>query len=81
MAYYMVHKRNPYFRTGTQIELFTHGFEACLTEVKNNIVTVIGNTGFIYPEADVKPYCIKMLRKGFDKPGLRTEKSSVVAMP
>lgn len=71
MAFYMVHKRNPYFKPGTMIELFEHGFQECIVEKEGHRVKVVGNKGLVMPEREVKPYCIKILRKGFDKPGLR----------
>ena len=75
MAFYMVHKRNPYFKNGTIIELFEDGFQEAVMEERDNRLTCVGNTGLIKPEREVKPYCIKMLRVGFDKPGLRTRKT------
>ena len=71
MAYYIVHKANPYFKNGTIIELFDDGFQECIMEQKDNVLTCVGNTGLVIPELDVFPYCILMLRKGFDDPKLR----------
>lgn len=71
MAYYMVHKRNPYFKNGTIIELFDDGFQECIMETENNRMRCVGNTGLIKPELEVFPFCILMLRAGFDDPKLR----------
>jgi hypothetical protein len=71
MAYYIVHKRNPFFKNGTIIELLEDGFQACEMVERDNRLTCVGNVGLIYPEREVFPYCIKMLRKGFDDPKLR----------
>ena len=71
MAFYMVHKKNPYFKQGTMIELFTDGFQECVTEVVDNRVKVVGNKGLFMPEREVKPYCMKILKRGLDKPSLR----------
>lgn len=75
MAYYMIHKRNPYFRNGAIIELFEHGFQEAVMVTEGHRLRCTGNIGLVYPEALLKSFCIKMLRKGFDKPGLRTKKS------
>lgn len=75
MAFYMVHKRNPYFPNGCMIELFTHGFQKCKVIKVGNRTKVVGNEGLVHLERVVKPFCIKILNKGFDKPGLRTRKT------
>lgn len=68
MALYIIHKRNPYFKLNTIIELFEDGFQkAKVTESGH----VVGHEGLILPEQDVLPFCIKMLNKGFDDPKLR----------
>jgi hypothetical protein len=71
MSYYIVHKRNPYFKQGTVIELFEDGFQECIMVTENHRMRCVGNKGLIIPERDVFPYCILMLRKGFDDPKLR----------
>lgn len=75
MAFYMVHKRNPYFKNGVMIELFEHGFQECVVEKIDNHTKVIGNKGLVHLERSVKPFCIKILKSGLDKPGLRTRKT------
>lgn len=71
MSYYMVHKHNPYFKNGTIIELFEDGFQECVMRQVGNRLQCVGNTGLLKPEAPVLPFCIKMLKKGFDDPKLR----------
>ena len=71
MSYYIVHKRNPYFKQGVQIELFTDGFQECVMEQVGHRTRCVGVTGLVKPEAKVMPYCIKLLRRGFDDPKLR----------
>lgn len=75
MAYYMVHKRNPYFPCGTVLELFTDGFQEAVFTMVGHRMRCTGNKGIIMPEIKVKPFCMKMLRKGLDKVSLRTSKS------
>lgn len=78
MAYYMVHKRNPYFKQGAIIELFEDGFQECEMVTENHRMRCVGNTGVMVPELPVLPFCIKMLRKGFDDPKLRRKNARFV---
>lgn len=71
MSYYMVHKPNPYFKNGTIIELFEDGFQECIMKQVGNNLQCVGNTGLLKPEPSVMPFCIKMLKRGFDDPKLR----------
>lgn len=75
MALYIVHKKNPYFPNGTVIELFEHGFQKAKVTAEGKVV---GNEGLVHLESAVKPYCMKMLNRGLDKPELRTRKSAPV---
>lgn len=75
MAYYMIHKRNPYFKNGAIIELFEHGFQEAAMVEENGRLRCTGNKGLVHLESIIKPFCIKMLKSGFDKPGLRSKKS------
>jgi hypothetical protein len=75
MAFYIVHKANPYFKNGTIIELFEHGFQEVVMEQVGNRLQAVDNVGLVHLERLVKPFCIKMLKNGFDKPGLRTRKT------
>ena len=68
MALYIVHKANPYFPNGAIIELFEDGFQRAKVDSNGQ---VIGNEGLIIPENDVLPFCMKMLKRGLDKPELR----------
>lgn len=74
----MVHKRNPYFKNGTIIELFSDGFQECVMETVANRMRCVGNTGLVKPESEVLPYCIKMLRVGFDDPKLRRKSGKFI---
>ncbi len=78
MAYYIVHKRNPYFKNGTIIELFEDGFQECVMEESGNRLTCVGNTGLMKPVDPMLPYCIKMLRAGFDDPKLRRKENKFI---
>jgi hypothetical protein len=80
MAYYIVHKANPYFKNGVIIELFEDGFQECEMVEEAGRLRCVGNKGLIYPEREVFPYCIKMLRRGFDDPKLR-RKSGKPSLP
>lgn len=71
MAQYIVHKRNPYFKNGAIIELFEDGFQECEMVQRGHRLECIGHKGLVKPEAPVLPFCIKMLRRGFDDPKLR----------
>lgn len=72
MSLYIVHKRNPYFKNGTIIELFEDGFQECImSDRRTGNQTAVSHKGLILPEEDVMPYCIKMLNRGFDDPKLR----------
>lgn len=72
MALYMVHKRNPYFKNGTIIELFEDGFQECvMCERRTGMQYAKTHKGLILPEEDIMPFCIKMLDRGFDDPKLR----------
>ena len=71
MSYYIVHKANPYFKNSTIIELFEDGFQECVMEQVGHHQRCVGVTGLVKPEIKVMPYCIKMLRRGFDDPKLR----------
>jgi hypothetical protein len=79
MSLYIVHKRNPYFKPGTIIELFTDGFQEAITERVNHRLSVTGNKGLFYPQREVMPYCVRLLKRGFDKPGLRRKEPSSTA--
>ena len=78
MSYYIVNKKNPYFKQGAIIELFSDGFQECIMEMTDNRLTCVGNTGLLKPEPPVMPYCIKMLRKGFDDPKLRRKSGKFI---
>lgn len=71
-AKYIVHKANPYFKNGLILELFTDGF---MEAVLDSTGKLIGNRGLMLPEIKVKPFVMRMLTKGLDKPGLRTRKT------
>jgi len=73
MALYICYKKNPWIKQGAIYELFEDGFQEVQLDLTGK---PIGNKGIILPEADIKPYVIKMLNKGFDKPELRTRKSA-----
>lgn len=68
MAFYVVHKANPFFKNGAIIELFEDGFQECVVDATGRIT---GNTGLLMPEQEVLPFCVKMLRRGYDDPKLR----------
>lgn len=71
MSLYIVHKANPYYGNGTILKLLTDGFQrAKVTESGR----VVGVEGILIPEELVKPFCIKMLNRGFDDPKLRRKK-------
>jgi len=71
MSQYIVNKANPYFKNGAIIELFEDGFQECVMEQVGHRLSCIGHTGLVKPEPAVLPFCIKMLRRGFDDPKLR----------
>lgn len=77
MSLYIVHKKNPFFANGLTIELFTQGFQECILEdiPGTHRTKVIGTTGLFMPEREVKPYCMKLLNRGLDKPMLRTRRT------
>lgn len=75
MAFYVIHKCNPYFKNGAIVELFEHGFQEAVMVQEGSRLKCTGNKGILHLESVIKPFCIKMLSKGFDKPGLRTKKS------
>lgn len=77
MSLYIVHKPNPYFKNGAIIELFEDGFQECEMVTQNNRMRCVGHTGLIKPEPSVIPFCIKMLRKGFDDPKLRRKSGRI----
>ncbi len=78
MSLYIVNKRNPFFKNGTVIELFEDGFQECEMGVEDNRMSCKGHTGLIKPEREVKPYCIRILRRGFDDPKLRRKSGKVL---
>ena len=71
MSIYMVHKKNPYFKNGAIIKLFEDGFQECVMKQVGHRLQCTGYTGLFKPEPAVKPFCIKMLSRGFDDPKLR----------
>ena len=72
MALYIVHKANPYFKSGVVIELLEDGFQECvLRKNEEGNLYPVTHTGLILPEEDIIPFCIKMLNRGFDDPKLR----------
>ena len=68
MSLYIVHRRNPYFKTGTVLDLFEDGFQECILNAAGK---VFGNRGLLHNEEQMMPFCMKMLSKGFDDPKLR----------
>jgi len=72
MSLYIVHKRNPYFPTGTWVESFDSDCQkALITTDENNRVRVTGHEGLLIPLKEVRPFMIKTVKNGIDKWGDR----------
>jgi hypothetical protein len=65
---YIVHRRNGgRFPIGSYWRLFDDGFERCKIKQENGRVTIVGYEGIIIPESELKPFVVRVQKKGLDK--------------
>lgn len=72
MAIYAVVRANPYFKQGTTIECFDHGCQKVSYEQKGSYAKPINNEGVAIPLDVMRPFVMKVLKKGLDK-GVRRQ--------
>ena len=71
MSLWVAIKRNAYVKPGTYLELFEDGFQKAMVKQVGNRLEVTGNAGLILPERELKPFVMRVLNRGLDKPDLR----------
>jgi hypothetical protein len=67
MSLFIVHKRNPFFRPGTWVELFDEGFQKAVVQQQGNRAEVLRNEGIVIPAESLRPYVIRVQKRGLDK--------------
>jgi len=63
----MVVKKNPFFPLRTMVEAFDDGVQKCVLLQEGNRVKAISHEGLIHPMITVRPFLMKIQKRGLDK--------------
>jgi hypothetical protein len=69
MPLWVIHRANDRFRQGTYFEESDWGVQEAVIAQKGNQITVEDTKGFILPVDEIKPYAIRIQKRGLHREG------------